>query len=171
MDAARRGKITQEDIANACKIDQGSVSRILNKDTRDSFAPETVDKVFKIARELGYLHPALVTSNRRDSIRRKAGFEARVQIIVGTNTVYDEGGVDVEEVSGTGMLLRNFRTKKRSLPMDRFKLDVEMSSKGKTLKVRCRVVRFWDNENEFGLAVRFEGMDDAARDRLKAFAK
>ena len=75
--SARRGKITQEDIANTCKIDQGSVSRILNKDTRDSFAPETVDRVFKIARELGYLHPALVTSNRRESIRRKAGFEAR----------------------------------------------------------------------------------------------
>ncbi|HZL72890.1 MAG TPA: PilZ domain-containing protein [Planctomycetota bacterium] len=170
--AARRGKITQEDIANACKIDQGSVSRILNKDTRDSFAPETVDRVFKIARELGYLHPALVTSNRRESIRRKAGFEARVQIIVGTNTVYDEGGVDVEEVSNSGMLLRNFRTKKRSLPMDRFKLDVELSSpKTKSLRVRCRVVRFWDNENEFGLAVRFEGLDDSARERLKAYSK
>jgi hypothetical protein len=86
--------------------------------------------------------------------------------------VYDEGGVDVEEVSSSGMLLRNFRTKKRSLPMDRFKLDVEMTSpKAKTLKVRCKVVRFWDNENEFGLAVRFENMDDGLRDRLKAFAK
>ena len=61
MDAnARRGKITQEDIANACKIDQGSVSRILNKDTRDSFAPETVAEacgidaatIRRIAREL-----------------------------------------------------------------------------------------------------------------------
>ena len=168
----RRGKITQEDIANACKIDQGSVSRILNKDTRDSFAPETVDRVFKIARELGYLHPALVTSNRRDSVRKKVGYDARVQIIIGTNTVYDEGAVDVEEVSMTGMLLRNFRTKKQSLPMDRIKLDVEVSSpKAKTLKVRCRVVRFWDNEHEFGLAVRFEGLDDTARERLKSYVK
>ena len=102
----------------------------------------------------------------------KAGFEARVQIIVGTNTVYDEGGVDVEEVSNTGMLLRNFRTKKRSFPMDRFKLDVEISSpKAKPFRARCKVVRFWDNENEFGLAVRFETLDDAAKERLKAFAK
>ncbi len=168
----RRGKITQEDIANSCKIDQGSVSRILNKDTRDSFAPETVDKVFKIARELGYLHPALVTSNRRESIRKKAGFEARVQIIVGTNTVYDEGGVDVEEVSSSGMLLRNFRTRKRSLPMDRFKIDVEItSSKAKAFRARCKVVRFWDNEEQFGLAVRFESLDDMARERLKAYTK
>jgi len=70
------------------------------------------------------------------------------------------------------MLLRNFRTKKRSLPMDRFKLDVELSSpKTKSIRVRCRVVRFWDNENEFGLAVRFEGLDDSVRERLKAYSK
>ena len=57
-------RVTQEDIARTCKIDQGSVSRILNEDTRDSFAEETVQKVFKVARELGYLHPSLITSNR-----------------------------------------------------------------------------------------------------------
>ena len=60
-------RITQEDIARTCKIDQGSVTRILNEDTRDSFAEDTVQKVFRIARELGYLHPALITSNRRES--------------------------------------------------------------------------------------------------------
>ncbi|HEY3227453.1 MAG TPA: PilZ domain-containing protein [Planctomycetota bacterium] len=171
-DSSKKSKVTQEDIANACKIDQGSVSRILNKDTRDSFAPETVDRVFKIAREIGYLHPALVTSNRRDSTRKKVEHEARVQIIIGTNTVYDEGAVDVEEVSTSGMLLRNFRTKKQSLPMDRFKLDVEISSpKSKTFHARCKVVRFWDNEHEFGLAVRFEALDDTARERLKAYVR
>jgi len=45
------------------------------------------------------------------------------------------------------------------------------SPKTKSLRVRCRVVRFWDNENEFGLAVRFEGLDDSARERLKAYSK
>ena len=68
MDAktqAEKDKITQDTIAKLCDLDQGSVSRILNKDTRDSFAEETVRHVFKIAREIGYLHPALVTTNRR----------------------------------------------------------------------------------------------------------
>ena len=55
MTTTEKSRVTQEDIALACGIDQGSVSRILNKDTRDSFAEETVQKVFKIARELGYL--------------------------------------------------------------------------------------------------------------------
>src|SRR5262245_624118 len=110
----KKPRVTQEDIANACKIDQGSVSRILNKDTRDSFAEETVQHVFKIARELGYLHPALVTSNRRESVRKKMGFDAHVQIVIGTNTIYDEGAVDVDEMSVSGMLLKNFRTKKQT---------------------------------------------------------
>ncbi|MBI4564027.1 MAG: PilZ domain-containing protein [Planctomycetes bacterium] len=169
---SRRGRVTQEDIAQACKVDQGSVSRILNKDTRDSFAEETVKKVFRAARELGYLHPALISSNRREGIRRKASIVGRVQIIIGTNTVYDEGGVDVEEVSLSGMLLRNFRTRKQTLPLDRFKLDVHVETpKGKPFRVRCRVVRFSDNENEFGLAVKYESLDETTRERLKSFVK
>ncbi len=171
-DPAPKNRVTQEDIAAACKIDQGSVSRILNKDTRDSFADDTVQKVFKIARELGYLHPALVNSNRRESIRKKVTFDATVQIIIGTNTVYDEGGVDVDELSMSGLLLKNFRTKKQTLPMDRFKLDVEFTAaKLKPFRARCKVVRFSDNESEFALAVKFEAMDDEMRERLKAYIK
>ncbi len=165
-------KITQEDIARACKIDQGSVSRILNKDTRDSFAEDTVRKVFKIARELGYLHPALVTTNRRESIRKKAELTGKVKIVIGTNTVYDEGAVDIDEISMSGMLLRGFRTKKQTLPMDRFKLDVEVNgTKLKGFRCRCKLVRFSDNEDEFALAVKFDSVDEESREKLLQFLK
>src|SRR6185436_13227664 len=138
------------DIARACKIDQGSVSRILNEDTRDSFAEETVQKVFKVARELGYLHPSLIASN----------------------TVYDEGEIDIDEVSMSGMLLRNFRTKKKTLPMDRFKFNVEVDEgKLKGFKARCKLVRFSDNEDEFALAVKFDSLDEDAKDKLKNFVR
>jgi c-di-GMP-binding flagellar brake protein YcgR len=165
-------KVTQEDIARLCKIDQGSVSRILNEDTRDSFAEETVKQVFKVAREIGYLHPSLLTSNRRESSRRKAGLRGRVAIVIGTNTVFDEGTVDVDEISLSGMLLRNFHTRKRALPMDRFKFDVEVDEgRLKGFKCRCRLVRFSENEDEFALAVRFESLDENAKERLKGFVK
>ncbi len=165
-------KITQEDIARLCKIDQGSVSRILNKDTRDSFAGDTVEKVFKIAREVGYLHPALVTSNRRQSQRRKAGLPARVAVVIGTNTVFDEGRCDVDEISMSGMLLRNFKTKKGSLPLDIVHFDVEVEApKLKGLKCRCRLVRFCDDDNQFAIAVRFENLVEESAERLKSFLK
>jgi len=164
--------VTQGDVARSCKVDQGSVSRILNEDTRDSFAEETVQKVFKVSRELGYLHPALITSNRRASDRRKASMSGNVQILIGTNTVYDEGEVDVDEISMSGMLLHNFRTKRKSLPMDRFKFNVEIKEgKLKGFKCRCKIVRFSENEEEFCLAVKFDGLDENGREKLKAFIK
>jgi transcriptional regulator with XRE-family HTH domain len=165
-------RVTQEDIARVCKIDQGSVSRILNEDTRDSFAEETIQRVFKAARELGYLHPSLVTSNRRESGRRKAELRGRVQIVIGTNTIYDEGEIDIDEISMSGMLLRNFRTKKRTLPMDRFKFNVEVTEgRLKGFKCRCKLVRFSDNEDEFALAVKFDSLDEHAKEKLKGFVK
>lgn len=165
-------RVTQEDIARVCKIDQGSVSRILNEDTRDSFAEETIQRVFKAARELGYLHPSLVTSNRRESSRRKAELRGRVQIVIGTNTIYDEGEIDIDEISMSGMLLRNFRTKKRTLPMDRFKFNVEVTEgRLKGFKCRCKLVRFSDNEDEFALAVKFDSLDEDAKEKLKGFVK
>ena len=165
-------RVTQEDIAKACKIDQGSVSRILNEDTRDSFAEETIQKVFKVAREIGYLHPSLITSNRRESNRRKAELTGKVQVLIGTNTIYDEGEIDIDEISMSGMLLRNFRTKKRSLPMDRFKFNVEITEgRLKGFKCRCKLVRFSDNEDEFALAVKFDSLDEDAKDKLKNFIR
>ena len=164
--------MTQEDIANLCKIDQGSVSRILNEDTRDSFAEETVRRVFRAARELGYLHPSLITTDRRESARQRAANAAKVAIVIGTNTIYDEGTVEVTEVSTSGMLLRNFQTKKRSLPMDRFKFDVEVTDgRLKGFKCRCRMVRFSDNEDEFAVAVKYDSLDEESRGRIKGFVK
>ncbi len=165
-------RVTQEDIARTCKIDQGSVSRILNEDTRDSFAEDTVQKVFRIARELGYLHPALITSNRRESGRRKAEITGRVQILIGTTTVYDEGQIDIDEISMSGMLLKNFRTKKKTLPMDRFKFYVEIDDgRLKGFKCRCKLVRFSDNEDEFALAVKFDSLDEDGKDKIKQFVR
>lgn len=170
MDSKKR--ITQEDVAKSCKIDQGSVSRILNEDTRDSFAEDTVRKVFRAARELGYLHPSLVSTDRRASARKKAGIPARMAIIIGTSTIYDDGQVDVDEVSMSGMLLRNFRTRKRTLPMDRFRFDVEVQEgKLKSAKLRCRMVRFSEREDEFAVAVRFEHLDEDAKEKLRSFCK
>lgn len=165
-------KVTQEDIARICKIDQGSVSRILNEDTRDSFAEETVRRVFKVAREIGYLHPSLLTSNRRESQRRKAGVRGRVAIVIGTSTVFDEGTVEIDEISLSGMLLRNFHTRKRALPMDRFKFDIEIQEgRLKGFQCRCKLVRFSENEDEFALAVKFDSLDEHAKERLKAFVR
>ena len=161
---------TQGDIALKSKINQGSVSRILNGDKSASFKETTVRRVFDAARELGYLHPSLVESNRRRSVRRKAELIGHVKIVIGTNTIYDEGEVEIENISLHGMLIRNFRTTTNTLPMDRFKLDVEISTgKLSGLLARCKIVRFSADEAGFGLAVRFESLEGITEKKLAEF--
>ena len=169
---SKKKKVTQADIARVCRLDQGSVSRILNKDTRDSFSNETVQHVFTIARELGYVHPALVSTNRRLSPRRKTFLKGTASIVIGTNTVYDRGNVEVHDISTSGVLLKNFDTKKRTLPMDRFRLDLEIvSGPLKGLAARCSIVRFSNNESEFGLAAQFMELDEREKRRILRFIK
>lgn len=172
MTKKRKKKVTQADIARACHLDQGSVSRILNKDTRDSFSEKTIETVFRVARELGYVHPALVNTNRRHSPRRKATIRANLSIIIGTNTVFDQGWCEIQEISGSGMLLKNFHTRKKALPMDRFRIDVQVSSGAlRGVSARGTVVRFSNNEDEYGLAVSFTEIDEESRRRILRFLK
>jgi hypothetical protein len=165
-------RITQGDIARLIAIDQGSVSRILNKDTRDSFSEETIKRVFKAAREVGYLHPSLVSTNRRQSHRKQVEMKAKLSIIVGTNTVFDRGEVDLHELSMSGCLLRAFKTEKGVLPLDRFRFDIEVADpKLKGFRGRCRVIRFSDREDEFALAVAFDQLSPDAQEKLRDFLR
>ncbi len=168
----KKKRVTQEDIARLCGIDQGSVSRILNKDTRDSFAKETIERVFKAAREAGYLHPALVTSNRRSAARKGVQVTANVRILTIDGAFHAEGTAEIDNISLSGMLIRAFKTPTNTLPLDPHRFDVEVtSSRLKGFKVRCRPVRFAEDDGGLALAVRYEAVDDTNRQLLEAHLK
>jgi transcriptional regulator with XRE-family HTH domain len=168
----KKKRITQEDIARLCGIDQGSVSRILNKDTRDSFAKETIDRVFKAAREAGYLHPALVTSNRRSSVRKGIQVTAHLRILGSDGALHAEGSAEIDNISLSGMLLRSIKTATNTLPLDPHRFDLEVtSSRLKGFKARCRPVRFAEGEGGLAIAVRYEPLDDVNRQLLEAHLK
>jgi hypothetical protein len=172
MATSRKKKVTQGDIARVCKVDQGSVSRILNKDTRDSFSPETIQKVFQAAREIGYVHPALVSTNRRHSPRKKAAIRANVSLLIGSNTLYDRGTCEIHEMSGSGMLLKNFQTRKGTLPLDRFRIDLQVTGGPlRGVEARTHLVRFSNHQSEFAIAVAYEQLDDGARRRIARYLK
>jgi len=168
----KKKRVTQEDIARLCGIDQGSVSRILNKDTRDSFAKETIERVFKAAREAGYLHPALITSNRRSSVRKGVQVTANLRILSVDGALYAEGTAEIENISLSGMLVRAIKTSTNTLPLEPHRFDVEVtSSRLKGFKARCRPVRYAEDEGGLAIAVRYDAMDDASRQLLEAHLK
>lgn len=168
----KKKRVTQEDIARLCGIDQGSVSRILNKDTRDSFAKETIERVFKAAREAGYLHPALVTSNRRNAIRKGLSVSAHLRILRADGNLHSEGTAEIDNISMSGMLLRAIKTSANALPLEPHRIELEINSaRLKGLRVRCRPVRFAEGEGGLAIAVRYEELDDASRQLLEAHLK
>lgn len=64
-----RKKVTSSDIAKAAGVSQATVSMILNKKYNVSFSKETIERVEKIARELGYHVPAQRMRKSRNSGR------------------------------------------------------------------------------------------------------
>ena len=66
----RKKKVTSTDVAKAAGVSQATVSMILNKKYNVSFSRETVERVEKTARELGYTvsRPRQGKSMRREKL-------------------------------------------------------------------------------------------------------
>ena len=150
-------RTTQDDLAGKCRLDQGTISRILNGDTRNKYPAKTVGQVLNAARELGYLHPALVSTERRRDPREYISSRAHVKIVIGVETIYDQGECLIDDISQSGMRLRNFRTTKMNFPLDRFHffLDFDLNQI-KVKNLRCEVARFVTEGDEFRIAVKCE---------------
>ena len=150
-------RATQADLAGKCRLNQGTISRILNGDTRSKHSLKTVAQVMKAAREFGYLHPALVSNERRRNLRKNISSRAQVKIVIGVNTIYDQGKCLIDDISQSGMLLRNFRTTKMTFPLDRFHFFLDFDfEQTKVKNLRCEVARFLTEGDEFGIAVKCE---------------
>lgn len=64
----KKRKVTSTDIAEAAGVSQSTVSMILNKKYNVSFSKETVEKVERLAREMGYTVPGRKT---KKGVRRE----------------------------------------------------------------------------------------------------
>ena len=65
----KKNKVTSTDIAKAAGVSQATVSMVLNKRHNVSFSRETVEKVERAAKELGYVPPGRKT--RKGAKREK----------------------------------------------------------------------------------------------------
>lgn len=166
----KKGKVTQEDIADKCGIDQGSVSRILNNDHRDSFSKETVELVFRTARELGYTHPSIVKVNRRISSRKKVLIPCKLELYTSDNKLWDRGTATICEISASGIVLMNIRSKKQSFPIEShyLRLGFKLGNKAE-LSVKADPVRFILQNKLFKIAYKFTDLDGKQSDLIAWF--
>ncbi|MBI4232192.1 LacI family DNA-binding transcriptional regulator [Candidatus Peregrinibacteria bacterium] len=163
-------RITQKDIARLSGLDQGSVSRILRGDDRDSFSKDIAERVFKIAREQGYIHPSVTSLNKREMPRKKAGLMADIKVVGSNGKVFDEGTAQVQSISLSGMLLKGIKTKKMMLPINYFTMEIRPKHIFfKDFKASASIARFVKSDEGLAMAVAYTSISFENRDKIKKF--
>ena len=94
-------KVTQTEIARRVGMDVSSVNKILNRRVGSVFRKETVRKVLKVARELGYDFEKLKFHHRRQHPRKEVAIDAEVAVLMLDGSTYDEGTATIRDLSGS----------------------------------------------------------------------
>lgn len=136
-------KVKLIDVARAARVHSGTVSKILNNWPHDSFDEATRQKVLKIARRLGYLHPRVVKSDRRSAPRKKSKVRALIKVCLEDGRTFSQLKGEVVNISATGMLLTSISGKKKVLPLEPFYLEIDIiSTKKQFPKLKALPIRF-----------------------------
>jgi c-di-GMP-binding flagellar brake protein YcgR len=164
------GKVRQIDIARVVGLDQGNVSKILNKWPKDTFAKSTIRKVFKAASRLGYVLPSIAKANKRVFPRRDFRAQALVKVCLQDGTIHSEGKAVVTNISASGMFLSRLDTKDKTLPLVPSYLEIYLTnSKLRGLKAKAKPVRFAETRGKLGLGLKFFDLTEKDCQRVKLF--
>ena len=162
--------VTQGEIARRLGLDVSSVNKILNKRAGPVFRKDTIKKVFKTARELGYDFGKLKYTHRRQYERREVAIGAEVLIVSKDGAVYDQGVATIRDISLGGARVADLATPLGSLPTEPFTLTLRPMQKPlDDMELSGHIVRLHMNgATTFG--IEFSKLDSAAVRKLKRVA-
>jgi transcriptional regulator with XRE-family HTH domain len=161
--------VTQSEIARRAGLDVSSVNKILNQRPGPVFRKETIRKVFKVARQLGYDLGRLKHRHRRLHPRKSADLPLELSIYLGDGTLFDRGQAVMRDVSLSGALLSGILlTQQKGLPLQPHTIGIRLlEGPLKDLEIRSKPVRFLQRAGAIHLAVEFEGVEAAALKQLR----
>jgi transcriptional regulator with XRE-family HTH domain len=159
--------VTQGEIARRLGLDVSSVNKILNKRPGPVFRKDTIKKVFKIARELGYDFGRLKYTHRRKFERHDVAIGAEVIIHGKDGAVYDQGVATIRDISLGGARVADLATPLGTLPTEPFTVTLRpMQKPYDDMELPGRIVRLHMNgSTTFG--VEFTKLDAMAARKLK----
>lgn len=162
--------VTQGEIARRLGLDVSSVNKILNKRPGPVFKKDTIKKVFKTARDLGYDFGRLKYTHRRQFERREVAIGAEVVILSKDGAVYDQGVATIRDISLGGARVTELDTSQGTLPTVPFTLTLKpMQEPLEGMELSGRIVRLHMNgATTFG--VEFSKLDAVAAKKLKRVA-
>jgi hypothetical protein len=133
--------VTQTEIAHRAGIDTSSVNKILNRRAGPRFRKDTVARVFRIARELGFDFSRLKHFHRREHDRRPADLAVEVTVRQLDGTAVEAGMGVLRELSPSGALLVDLHLPSGRLPLVPFDLVLRWKKGRGVEEARGRIVR------------------------------
>jgi transcriptional regulator with XRE-family HTH domain len=147
---------TQKEIARRVGLDVSSVNKILNHRQGPVFRKETIKKVEKVAREMGYNFEKLKHAHRRVEPRKDISLPVELSIYQKDGSLFDRGTALAQNLSNSGALLSAVVLPGRSLPIGPWTLGIRVvESAPWDPEVVGRPVRFQGDEWGVNLAMEF----------------
>jgi transcriptional regulator with XRE-family HTH domain len=159
--------ITQVEIARRVGLDVSSVNKILNKRQGPVFRKETIRKVFKIARDMGYDFGRLKYAHRRRFPRKELSLGVELYVYHKDGSLYDQGVATVRDISLGGAKICDVALPTGSLPVTPFSVGIRpMQKPADDIELQGTIVRLNANgSTSFG--VQFGKLDVAAEKKLR----
>lgn len=120
MPGVKRKMVTQLDIARRLGLDVSSVNKILNRKPGPVFRRETIRKVYKVARDLGYDFGKLKFTHRRRSERREVAIGTELVIRTRDGSVHDQGVATIRDISLCGARVTDLAVPQGTIPAEPF---------------------------------------------------
>lgn len=149
---------TQVEIARQVGLDVSSVNKILNRRSGAVFKQATVEKVFRVAKRLGYRFDRLKRTHTRSHERHEVNFPAKLGLFGANGTRFDQGTCSVSDIAVCGASLVDVQFPKGKLPVDPFTVLLEVTGKKKSLEIPGRVVRLRHDGESLRLGIAFQGV-------------
>lgn len=163
--------VTQLEIARRTGLDVSSVNKILNKRSGPVFRKETIRRVFKVAREMGFDFGRLKFQHRRRYPRRSVAIGADFVVHRNDGSLYDVGSATIRDISACGARVTDVTLPTGSLPVDSFSVTLrpKAAKDAEAVEVRGRIVRY-QGHGVAGYGIEFGALERGQQLRLQRIA-
>lgn len=162
--------VTQVEIARRVGLDVSSVNKILNKRQGPVFRKETIRKVFKIAKDLGYDFGRLKYAHRRRHARKELSLGVELYVYQKDGSLYDQGVATVRDISLGGARICDVALPTGALPITPFTVGLRpMQKPVDDIEIQGHIVRLNVN-GAASFGVQFGKMDVAVEKKLRRIA-
>ena len=162
--------VTQVEIARRVGLDVSSVNKILNKRQGPVFRKETIRKVFRIAKDLGYDFGRLKYAHRRRFPRKELSLSVELSVYHKDGSLFDQGVAVVRDISLGGARICDVALPTGSIPVTPFTVGIRpMQKPVDDIEIQGHIVRLNVNGSaSFG--VQFGKLDVAVEKKLRRIA-